>query len=607
MDREEIRLVGPNIELEQPQEQPKQEEGPVTVAVPVAKNPPSFDKRLEIGVDVVQIFIDGRKEGITLVVDKNPDESMGKFTVLSASYVERTDDEVLLDNNPPQHRNYMTAPAVDVLGLMGQILTAKQKDPLSTPVVSLNNSKKDQVASILSSLPLAYFLTGWPQQLAININQNLSSVINNLIEKCKTKLGVEVDPRKLDETVDKIAKLDDALVERVADDFSRDICHPQLGRKLNVDLTLEEQKKIEKQEVIIEAEVAKANASAKGALDANKYANSGQYQFNPGNVTNSFNGEVYDLNSMGFASGVAYMYAFGGGAPSAQDNQIQNNSNSTAEDYLDSISKEEQEDIARGMGVSWADAKEQLRNAYLSGYTSQMQSEISSAIEEGKRIKELTEQEMQFVDDDNLSVQQNIGDQIATTTSLESNPAEEEVSVQVKNSPELDGIAVKPEINQNEYKEADPNIDLPTSEEVSVQVKNVPGSDSIAVKPEANLNEYGLGDPNIDLPTSEEVSVQVKNIPGSDGIAVKPEVNPIGYGLGDPNIDVQDSVGTLPKNDSYAPEQNVPLPNQSQTSSDIDSQNLQSSFDAAKDYFSIWNGLGQKSDETDLSEHIQRK
>ena len=207
MDREEIRLVGPNIELEQPQEQPKQEEGPVTVAVPVAKNPPSFDKRLEIGVDVVQIFIDGRKEGITLVVDKNPDESMGKFTVLSASYVERTDDEVLLDNNPPQHRNYMTAPAVDVLGLMGQILTAKQKDPLSTPVVSLNNSKKDQVASILSSLPLAYFLTGWPQQLAININQNLSSVINNLIEKCKTKLGVEVDPRKLDETVDKIAKL----------------------------------------------------------------------------------------------------------------------------------------------------------------------------------------------------------------------------------------------------------------------------------------------------------------------------------------------------------------------------------------------------------------
>ena len=240
MDREEIPLMGPNIELERPQPQ-LEPEGEIGVQFDSAKkeiNPLPYDRELNNKLEVITIFIDGRKEGVQLVVAEEPTrDSEGEFVVLSASYVERSDEEVLLDDNPPQHRTYITASAVDVLGLMGQILLEKKKEQKINPKVDLYASKKDQIASIISSLPLVCFLSGWPQQLAINVTQHLSSVITDLIEKCKTELGVEVVPGKLDETIDKITALDDKLVEQFAYEFSRDVRHPAL--KLN-DMHLDE-------------------------------------------------------------------------------------------------------------------------------------------------------------------------------------------------------------------------------------------------------------------------------------------------------------------------------------------------------------------------------
>ena len=242
MDREEeIRVIGPTIELPQPQPQPQQqpgmEDGLQLAVVSKEMDPPPHDKVLDNKVEIVNIFIDGCKEGVQLIVVDDPTrETKGEFVVLSASYIERSEEEVLLDDAPPARRNYITAPAVDVLGLMGQILVEKKKDPTCNPEVFLHASKKDQLASILSSLPLVYFLNGWPQQLALNITQHLSSVISILIERCKTKLGVEVVPGKLDETIDKITSLDDKLVEKFAHEFSRDVRHPKLNHN---DMTLD--------------------------------------------------------------------------------------------------------------------------------------------------------------------------------------------------------------------------------------------------------------------------------------------------------------------------------------------------------------------------------
>lgn len=231
MDRDGIdgfREMGPTIELKQPQ--PGTENGLQLAVVSKEIDPPPHDKVLDNKLEVITIFIDGRKEGVQLVVAEDPARNPeGEFVVLSASYIERSEEEVLLDDAPPASRNYITAPAVDVLGLMGQILVEKKKDPECNPEVFLHAGKKDQIASILSSLPLVYFLNGWPQQLAVNITQHLSSVISILIERCKTKLGVEVVPGKLDETIDKITSLEDKLVEQFAHDFSIDVRHPKLN------------------------------------------------------------------------------------------------------------------------------------------------------------------------------------------------------------------------------------------------------------------------------------------------------------------------------------------------------------------------------------------
>ena len=157
------------------------------------------------------------------------------------------------------------------------------------------------------------------------------------------------------------------------------------------DLTEEEKEEVEEQKAVIEAEISLGNAAENGKKGGNAYANSGAYSFSPGSVTNEVNGEVYDLNSMSFANGVAYAYAFGGTTVSAEDSQILNAAEVAAEEYANSFSEEQREAIANGLGTTWENAKEQIKDSYVSGYIGQMKVEISTALSVGQEMKDATE------------------------------------------------------------------------------------------------------------------------------------------------------------------------------------------------------------------------
>ena len=167
------------------------------------------------------------------------------------------------------------------------------------------------------------------------------------------------------------------------------------------ELTPEEKEEVEEQKAQIEAELALHNASENGKIAANEYVNSSNYSFSPSTVTNPANGEVYDLNSMSFANAVAYAHAFGGNVPSASDSQIQNAAEVAAENYLDGLSQDEKDAIARGMGTDWENAKAQLKDSYKSGYNSQMEKEISVAISVGEEMKKVTEEAIKDAEEAN--------------------------------------------------------------------------------------------------------------------------------------------------------------------------------------------------------------
>ena len=355
--------------------------------------------------------------------------------------------------------------------------------------------------SLFSSLDNYFgYLNGKSDQIAVLINNRRHTAYNNSLDSI-----VGMAPSDIDAFVNDGGVPTGGITTTTTEEVEYD------------DLTPEEQQQVDDQKAVIEAEYAKQNATAQGGIGANSYANSGQYQFNPGSVTNGFNGEVYDLNSMGFASGVAYMYAFGGGAPSVQDSQIQAAADAAAENYLNSISKENQDAIARGMGTSWENARAQLKSAYMSGYTSQMQSEISSAIAEGQRMKELTEQEKQFVDSENEKAQEDTESQDTPTTTPDEGITEGEVDIPNEPVPGPDGVVPQPEVDPNTNETGDPNIDVQTGED------ELPVGDDYDPEPQPVAPEESVVDDTQVVPGLEEPQIEE---PSNDL-------------TGDPNIDVQ--------------------------------------------------------------------
>lgn len=172
------------------------------------------------------------------------------------------------------------------------------------------------------------------------------------------------------------------------------------------ELTEEEQEEVEEEKAKIEAEIAAGNASAAGQIAANANANGSFYSFSPSSVTNPANGEVYDLNGMSFANGVAYSQAFGGSVPSTSDSQIENAAEVAAENYLDGLSDADKEAIANGMGTSWEAARASLKESFKSGYMTQMQTEISTAIGVGNEMKAATEAAMKEVEELNKQAEE---------------------------------------------------------------------------------------------------------------------------------------------------------------------------------------------------------
>lgn len=245
------------------------------------------------------------------------------------------------------------------------------------------------------------------------------------------------------------------------------------------DLTEKEKEAVEEQKAVIEASLAKDNASAEGQIAANTHANSSFYAFSPNSVVNPANSEVYDLNGMTFANGVAYSQAFGGNVPSVDDAQIQNAAEVAAENYLNSFSADKQEAIANGMGTSWENAREQLKASYKAGYISQMQTEIATAISVGNEMKAATEAAMAEVAELNEQANEETNEQAneeAVEVTTESSSVEEgEVEVADEATQSQEETTVTQEENTSTQEETtvpqeettNPNVDEEYDDNVS--------------------------------------------------------------------------------------------------------------------------------------------
>ena len=201
-----------------------------------------------------------------------------------------------------------------------------------------------------------------------------------------------------DEEIDDFIKENGEIIDETTEEKTEEVEEE--------DLTQEEKEEVEEQKAVIEAQIAAGNASAAGQIAANANANGSFYSFAPGSVTNPANGEVYDLNGMSFANGVAYSQAFGGSVPSTSDSQIENAAEVAAENYLDGLSDADKEAIANGMGTSWEAARASLKDSFKSGYMSQMQTEIATAIGVGNEMKAATEAAMKEVEELNKQAEE---------------------------------------------------------------------------------------------------------------------------------------------------------------------------------------------------------
>ena len=413
---------------------------------------------------------------------------------------------VMNEDNSTQEQRDATTSITDVINMSGYCNTAYQQlsEAIANRYAMLDTNDNrpglDRIFNAAQTLFSTYdnyfgYLNGKSDQIAVLINNRRHTAYNNSLDSFSGLTQGGIDDF-INETGTPTGENTNTTTEEVEYD----------------DLTPEEQTQVEEQKNLEEAEYIISNINADSGKAATDYINSTQYNFNPGTVTNDFNGEVYELNPMGFLSGVAFMYAFGGGAPTAQDSQIQAAASAAADNYLNSISKEHQDAIATKMGTSWENARAQLKTTYINGYTSQMEQFISLAISDGQRMRELTDQEKAFVDEQNEKAEQdtNSQDQQETPGNNDDQPTEGEVTLPV---PGPNGEILEPEVNPNENETGDDNLDIQTGEgEQPYDGEYTEDPEYNNSTSEENTQSNGIEDPQVEPNIPEGPSLEDPNI-----------------------------------------------------------------------------------------------
>lgn len=410
------------------------------------------------------------------------------------------------DNSTQEQRDAITS-ITDVINMSGYCDTAYRQlsEAIANRYAMLdtddNRPGLDKIFDAAHTLFSTYdnyfgYLNGKSDQIAVLINNRRHTTYNNSLDSFSglTQGGIEAF---INETGTPTGGNTNTTTEQVEYD----------------DLTPEEQTQVNEPKILEEAEYIISNINVDSGKSATDYINSTQYNFYPEKVTNDFNGEVYELKPMAFLSGVSFLYAFGNGAaPTAQDSQIQAAANAAAENYLNNISKEHQDAIANKMGTSWENARAQLKNTYISGYTSQMEQFISLAISDGQKIRKLTDEEKAFVEEKNREAEQDTNgqDQQETPGNNDDQPTEGEVTLPV---PDPNGEIPEREVNPNENETGDPNLDIPNGEgEQPYDGEYTEDPEYNNSTSEENTQSNGIEDPQVEPNIPEGPSLEDPNI-----------------------------------------------------------------------------------------------
>ncbi len=272
------------------------------------------------------------------------------------------------------------------------------------------------------------------------------------------------------------------------------------------DLTTEEKNQVEHEIAVEEAKNAKINSEAQGGIKANEYANDNQYKFNPSELYDKVTGGTVKLNEMSFFNGIANLYAYSedendAKAITSSDAQIQNACEVAAENYLNSISQEQREMIAEGLGVSWENAREQLKAAFKEGYVSQMDNEINTAINLGVELRKQVETAYA----ENLAAEEAIRqaeqDNSANYGAVEETPSN--TPEQNENSGSEEDVAPAPEENENSGPEGNESSDGNANDEEQNDIDpNLSGDDNIG-------EHFEPGEELVEGPDGESVEEEV--------------------------------------------------------------------------------------------------
>lgn len=277
------------------------------------------------------------------------------------------------------------------------------------------------------------------------------------------------------------------------------------------DLTEEEKVVVDQEKIDIFTKDTLANIYGSGQIAANEYENASNYVFANGTVVNPVTGTEYNLNDMNFASGVARAQAFANTRLNAetgiiertgdfnidadQDSQILNAAEVAAESYLSGLSAEEQNAIATGMGMTWTEAREQLKASYKDGYLDRMQTAIDLAIQEGNEQFETTKK----AQEDAIAKSKEAEENAYLNEGVSANVSEDEVVVEEVVEPVVPAPA--------------PVVE----EDKSVTTDTVTGTGTVEGGTEANVDEEEFDWGAISTGDEEVVIVEATHTPATTG------------------------------------------------------------------------------------------
>ena len=174
------------------------------------------------------------------------------------------------------------------------------------------------------------------------------------------------------------------------------------------DLTEDEKQQVEEQKVDITKYIEienKMNYDLPTQVDA--YAESYNYQFGVSTVTNKATDTpiTYNIGDLDFVDAIVKIQAYGYAdinsetglyerngnfsLDASSDAQILNAAEVAAENFLNSLSAEEQAIVAAKFGTSWEDARETLKTEYKNGYIEGVQNVVARAIAAGTQEYEV--------------------------------------------------------------------------------------------------------------------------------------------------------------------------------------------------------------------------